>query len=265
MNPNGKIKHIDIETGNDKLLNIKSNQIIQPTLNENLKLLKKENIKIIFLENEKSKRILTSLTYLLSANSLTDPFLKFEKLWRAFNNLYTFIAKTKIDHNALVEFKKFMKRKPFLFDNSVKYFNQYKGNDIRLKLRIQELIRNNFPKGNQIEAYKDMILRYSDFKVMEIINETLVYKKSELESVGLYDVVINHINKHINLKTNNSIEIVSFISLIYMYFVRNKLFHGEIMDSTFRLLNGKEHEEMEWLCSILLRLNIDTINASNHF
>ena len=61
----------------------------------------------------------------------------------------------------------------------------------------------------------------------------------------------------------NDNEVVSLLTGKYMYFVRNKTFHGEKVDSSFRLTVNKEDKELKFLNSVLEPYLIDLINAND--
>ncbi|EMY77059.1 hypothetical protein LEP1GSC060_0075 [Leptospira weilii serovar Ranarum str. ICFT] len=260
------IEYIEIQS-KKKNIKINCDHIIQPRVGPELfpSKVNKQNIQIIFLENEKAACTLISLSYLLAAVNQTDPFLKFEKLWRSFNKLFMYIGKGKTEFDSMIKFKQHILTHNGLYSKTIDLVKNLSASEIRKKLRLQEMIRNNYPKGSNLKAYKEMISRYSDKRIMEIFEETLPYKEKELKSQGYYVEINTHIQANINGNIDKPIERISFLTLIYMYFVRNKLFHGEKIDSTFRLLDGKEHEEMEWLCEILFQLNVDVINANHTF
>ena len=59
----------------------------------------------------------------------------------------------------------------------------------------------------------------------------------------------NHINN--NLHTTVDAELVTLIAIKYSYFVRNKLFHGETADGTFKVKSNNLDNEMKRLNSLL--------------
>lgn len=82
--------------------------------------------------------------------------------------------------------------------------------------------------------------------------QSLVYGpkvQTALSSAGLWTDVVNHFTA--NTATICDIDIVLLLSLSYTYYLRCKLFHGEVPDSTFKLKPTDEDWEIEELGKLL--------------
>jgi hypothetical protein len=224
-----------------------------------------EKLEIIFSESEKGKNILNSITYLIKANSSVDEYEKFERLWKSFNPLYRLIGKERTEFNCLVKTKNFITNNSECFIYSLPTVNKLNSEEFRNPLRWRAMILNNHPTESDTNSYKDSIIRYSDYRIMNAYLETIGNRDQFLKNKGFYAEVVNHIKQNIEAKTKIDIELISILTLRYMYFVRNKSFHGEKMDSTFRLTINKELKEFEWLNNKLEPFIFDLINCNDKY
>ena len=251
---------------NSKVL--KSSDLIQVLSPNFIPLNKKFNFKNLiklFDDDEKGEAILIASSYIAKASSVTDEFEKFERLWKAFNKLYKFIGQSEKDHECHIELRKFILNNPTKFPLAIKNITSLDAKQLRVKLRWRALILNDYNTVKKTKAYHDFILRYTDSRIMQVLKETLAYRETYLKDKSLYNSVISHLNTNIQQNINNDSEMVSLLCIKYMYFVRNKLMHGEKIDSTLRLLPNKELKELKWLNSTLEALVIDLINCNDSF
>jgi hypothetical protein len=223
----------------------------------------KDNLSVLFSETEKGKTTLNALTYLLKANSCINEGEKFEKLWKSFNQLYRLIGQGNTEFDCLVGIKKFINTNYTRLNYSTKSVNKLDSKELRLSLRWRAMIINNYDTEKQTKNFRDSILRYSDHRVMNVFKETLGNREQFLKNKGYYAQVVTHLDNHINAKTTVDNELISVLILKYMYFVRNKTFHGEKIDSTFRLAINKEIKEFKWLNEKLEPFIIDLINCND--
>ena len=101
---------------------------------------------------------------------------------------------------------------------------------------------------------------------MEVLLETNYgYRETFLKNKGFFNPIEIHIKNNINANTINDNELVSLLTGKYMYFVRNKTFHGEKVDSAFRLSVNKEDTELKFLNSVFEPYLIDLINANDKY
>lgn len=245
-----------------KLNKAEINQIIANTFSLSFNI-KKDKLSVLFSETEKGKTTLNALTYLLKANSCANEDEKFEKLWKSFNQLYRLIGQKNTEFDCLVEIKKFINTNYNRLNYSTKSVTKLDSKGLRLPLRWRAMIINNYDTEKQTKNYRDSILRYSDHRVMNVYKETLGNREQFLKNKGYYNQVVTHIDKHISAKTTIDNELISVLILRYMYFVRNKTFHGEKIDSTFRLAINKEIKEFKWLNEKLEPFIVDLINCND--
>lgn len=92
---------------------------------------------------------------------------------------------------------------------------------------------------------------------MTLFNDILPYRKDFLSRANLLNDVTEHTTQaHIQRDE----ELIALLSLKYAYFVRNKMFHGEIPDSTFKIQDDFIDKEIDILNNILSTLNFEIFN-----
>ena len=239
--------------------------IIQPVSNkiESDVVFNPNAIEIIFQEDEKGKTLLIALSYWLKAMSTTDAVFSFERLWRGLNSIYSFIGLHGNDTACHISLRAFTLANAAAFPKSTTEANIYTAQTLRSSFRWRALILNDYPTQRKTQAYSDFITRYSDERIMHMFNETLPYRLEFLTREHLLAGVNAHITPRLATPTKSNAELVSLLCIKYSYFVRNKSFHGEKIDGTFRLVENKEIRELERINKIQSYYLSDLIN-SNH-
>jgi hypothetical protein len=218
----------------------------------------------LFNESPKGQTTLIAISYLLISNTSLSESDKFEKLWKSFNKLYTHIAGDNKDFNCLRFLRQFVINNPQILILSSHKVNSLSTNKLRNSIRWRGMLLDNYDTEAKTESFKDFVLRYSDKRIMEILLETNYgHRENFLKNKGFFVAVDSHIQNSIAADTNNDNEVVSLLTGKYMYFVRNKTFHGEKVDSSFRLSVNKEDNELKFLNGLLETYIIDIINANN--
>lgn len=210
--------------------------------------------------NEKGQTIMISLSYWLKAFYSTDRFYRFEHLWRAFNKLYKYEGNNNRNElECLKAIRKFIVDNEGLFKGSIRVAKGY-CDDLR-SFRWRSMILNDYDTKDKTEAFRDFVLRYSDSRIMTLISEMLTYREKYLSELKYLDTVKNHIKD--NFATQHEIELVTLICIKYTYFVRNKSFHGEVFDSTFKIHETVEDKELDRLNDLLEVLVYELIESND--
>jgi hypothetical protein len=246
---------------------LKKNEITQPLGNKikSIVTFDKEKIKILFDETEKGKSLLIALSYWIKAMSSKDVVFTFERLWRGLNRIYCLIGKTENETNNQIALRTFTINNPNIIIHSAPELNIYNDKTLRDSFRWRGLILNDYPTQKRTKDFKNFVLRYSDERIMKLIQETLPYRKDFLIAEKLFVIVDDHIKCNLSKPKKVDAEAISLICIKYMYFVRNKSFHGEKIDGTFRLFENKETKELEKLNSLQEKYLADLINANDLF
>lgn len=136
------------------------------------------------------------------------------------------------------------------------------------KLRWQEMIENNYPKtkpgSNMLKNYREyeanLITPFVDERVVALMQEVLVYRRSELQRYGLYNNVEAALRGKVALRQRRDVDVVAVLCQ-YIYFLRNRLFHGQLTMrvSIFDDLNS-DNMRLDFLNNMLETLCQELIN-----
>ena len=230
-----------------QLIEIKYTQNEQPltwrNISFNLSYDKNKLAKQLF-EGPYGDKVSTILSHWLTGITSKDRSKKFECLWRAFEQLSDYHNRTmsnRKEFDNLRAMRSFMETNIKLFPNTTAWLSVKDYTWLR-SFQWKQLIYNNYPlsasKKSIWEGYRDnFVLRNTDSRIIQLIEETLVYRKKRLSEAG----VLSDINKHIAdckvHKVTSDIQLAAFLCCKFAYFVRNKIFHGEIHERQFRFYN----------------------------
>lgn len=250
---------------------IKKTQISQiVTKTSDLSLFKNINkveLETIFQEDEKGHALMFALTHLIQSFTSIKVFDKFEKSWKAFNSIYKIKEGDSRDFECLRKLRTHMISNISNYPLSTNFVSNFSQDDIFNNISWRKMILNDFPTEANMDYFKGFIERTSDIRLINIINETLTIKQTHLTNRGHYNYVISHITSTISANNRSDIEVVAFLCLRYMYYLRNKLMHAERTDPNFHLLKDNSNEELKikWCNNVLIRLIIDLINFNSRF
>lgn len=236
-------------------------------LNETFKIdytISNDSLLRLFTDSRTGQATLFALSYILKAKCTNSESERFEKLWKAFNRLFFSIGNDTRDFTCLRNLRQFVFDNPAILPLSTSVITDYDAARLRSSIRWREMLLDNYATEASVNGLRDFVLRYNDKRIMEIIlNTNYGYRETFLRNRLLLTEVQNHITATIGADIKNDNEVITVLTGKYMYFVRNKTFHGEKIDSAFRLLANKEDKELRFLNSVLEPYLIDLINANN--
>lgn len=225
----------------------------------------RNEIVILFDESEKGKTILIALSYWLKAMSTNDSVFTFERLWRGLNSIYSLVGAHRNETQCHMALRALLIANPDILINSSPEVNVYTANYLRNSFRWRAMILNDYPTINKTEAFRDFVLRYNDERIIRMFDETLPYRQDFLNRQGFLPAVTGHIANHIATPAKSDTELVAILCIKYSYFIRNKSFHGEKIDGTFRLVENKEIIELEKLNKLQSFFLADLINSNQTY
>lgn len=253
-------------------------------------------LKNLFKKDDKSEALKYGLTFLLKALVETEPSTRFERLWKSFNSIYRYIGNGENENNCHRILRSYILNNRESFENTVDLVKDMSVEQLRQHFRISELIQNDYDSQNKVVAFLAFIYRYSDSMISQLLLENIDYQKDYLCSIlttdrieskfnkfdslrdiyqdnknssdnnVFYKIAKNHLKQ--NIKSPNSetkIEIIIFACIKYGYFVRNKVFHAEKEDLTFRFASNSIVTELKWINDILQSLLIELINSNDNW
>lgn len=216
---------------------------------------------IIFSESEKSRTILTALSYWLKSFEYeSSSILCFDVLWRAFNCLYRYQANSISDNDGLRTFREFIINNSGTFSNTIKITTGYPQN-IWNAFRWRALILNDYKTESKMCALRDFIMRYHDKRIMESLNNVISARENYLINKGFWTDTVTHI--HNNLTSSNDVETLCILVVKYAYFIRCKNAHGEVPDNSFKLEYTNMDKELERLNELFVSFIYEIINNHN--
>jgi len=252
-----------------------------------------DNINDIFLTNKKSTALFNSFSYLVKALNTQESSHKFERLWKAFNAIYRYIGKSENDNTCHINLRNFLLSNESLFNYSKTIVKDFDRKILRKKIQFRNLILNDYPTKNHTVSFIAFLYRYSDVRLLHILKETLPYREEFIKTISsidkveskfnklglseiytncqtkqntcIYDEVINYLDSKINQKHQSNIEVVAFICIKYAYFIRNKIFHAEKHDLSFKFIKNNLLYEIDWINNILESLVIELLNCNTEW
>ncbi len=251
-----------------------------------LKHINKNNIYQIFNGNDKfQKEKIIALTFLLTSIDSKNVKDRFEKAWRSYNTLYKIKSGSDKDFDGLRFISNDISQNADLYPLLLSFYDDDDKDQkfIAENINYNKFIQNNYSKKSQFKSYKDFINNRKDYRLLKIIKNSLSVLKNHYkeEKNGIVEnewltlvndtgfinnkELVDNINAKINLNTKDNSCLAKTICNKYCYFVRNKLFHGELKDSDFKILKNTEKQEYanDFLNESLIRLCIDLLNREN--
>ncbi|MBE6727056.1 MAG: hypothetical protein E7562_00235 [Ruminococcaceae bacterium] len=211
----------------------------------------------IFNSNKDNSSFLNAVVYYIKA--LQDH--NFDNYWKSFNSIYRIISTTAHEHNRLKDMRTFIENYSFKFTNTLNYIGNDTKENIR-DLQIRDFILNTYENEKQTTAFAQMIKRFTDSRIINVLNDTLVYREKFLKKQGLYTDVKTHITKCLTDNKKDNVELLCFYVLKYIYFIRNKYFHAEKTAPYFILKDTFEIKETEKISTILQYFISDLIRCN---
>lgn len=246
-----KINNKEEETGfiQPFIKSIDSNIIILP-----------EELEGMFSYSSNSDMFLNGIIYYIKA--LQDG--AFDNCWKSFNSLYSLISSCDKENEKLRDMRTFIEKYKDCFQKTLSLLKYDTENDIR-NLRIREFILNNWANQDSTKNYVEMIKRFSDVRIIKVLEETLKYRIDFIIDEGLENDVRSHIADRKKINANDDVELLCFYILKYSYFVRNKYFHAEKSIPDFILKDSAELQELSKLVKIFQCFLSDLIRCNSKY
>ena len=257
--------------GNAQLTEVTYKQKDQPLAWHNITFnlsFQKETLAKQLFEDDHGDKLSTILSHWLTGISSKDRHKKFESLWRTFEQLSDHhnraIANRK-EFDNLREMRTFIERHTAFFPHTSALLNTKDYAWLR-SFQWKQLIYNNYPqsatKKSVWEGYRDnFVLRNTDSRIIRLISDTLVYRKKKLEDAEVLDDINAHIATYTAGPVVNDIQLAAFLCCKFAYYLRNKIFHGEVYERNFRFYNTvNDDRQLDELNSVLEVLTYELID-----
>lgn len=222
------------------------------------------SLETLFRFEPKTQYLIIALVLFFKAHNQKIEGDKFSELWKSFNSIYSSISSKNTENEKLADIRMFLSVNHNCFSKSLNIVDIHNKNDIR-KLLIRDMILNNYDTDKKTKIFHDFILRFEDCRLNEMFSEILVYRKDYLQQFGLLISVEQHITSSISANKKNNQDLLCFYILKYSYFLRNKYFHAEKIDSSFHLVKTREVENIGFINGIFQQFLHDLISCNNIF
>lgn len=217
---------------------------------------------LIWDENPSAKQLRVILTHYLSGLGSRDRYFRFERMWRCFEQLMIWhklhgVGKPN-DFEALLEIRSFISTNPGVFVQSSQIVDSITFEQLRDNFSWNNYLDNEFPlsgTSNSFKRYNDYFVgNYTDYRIMSLHKVLLPFRAVKLKAFGYFASINAHVTAFTSstgsIKKNQ--DLVAFLCCRYCYFMRNKIFHGEMADYTFRFYSKvKEDKTIDFLNELL--------------
>ena len=226
--------------------------ILQPIGNcTNRMLVCSENVLDILLEEtQKGQTLRIAMSYWLKGISSDDVYYKFDHLWRAFNRLFMYHGNHSKEFECMRAIRSLIINNAANFPRSISITNNYSTSELH-SFRWSRMILNDYETRAKNQALVDFVFRYHDGRIMELFREKLACRRAFLHNDprNLETLIDNYLNQNSGVRIDA--ELVTILTIKYAYFVRNKVFHGEVTDGTFKVMPNNIDNEMTKLNQLL--------------
>lgn len=204
---------------------------------------------VLWEESVKGQSLRSATSHFLVALSTKDRYKRFERLWRAFEQIamwhkyHATMPRKPTEFCALLEMRSFICTKPMMLGKTFDYVSTLVAPQIE-KLHWGKFIQNKFSQNNVNDLYDEFVARNEDERLVGVYNKALILFKREIGNSGRkgnFDATIsNYSQNHVR----NDAHILSVLVCKYCYFMRNKMFHGELGDFSFCFTNHTEDDDI---------------------
>lgn len=220
------------------------------------------NISEILNETPKGNAIRIAMTYWLKAANSADPYFKFDRYWKAYDRLLLYEGNTTKQRVGIPAIKSTISLNEVLFIRSKALTNTYSDAFIR-SFSWNHLLSSKSMSYTKPSEILRRATEYTDSRAVRLFQNLLDGAKinAVLISSGFRTIVDAHFKA--NAATTNDIDVVLLMSLSYTYYIRCRLFHGEVPDSTFKLKKTNEDREIEELNKLLEIVVFELLENNN--
>lgn len=228
----------------------------------------------IWDESKEGDNIRIVLTHYLRALSTEDRCYAFECYWRAFEQLCLYHNRTSPENNdftALGEMRRFICNNKIYFSDSIRFADAVSLRKF-LSYDWEGYVRNEYPPlavSTKPKKYTE-VFRYhfvkcnKDSRVIEMLDSVKDIRLPELNHHGISVEITSYISSHKAAPENVPEHVLCMLCCKYAYYLRNKMFHGEVPEFSFSFSNiTKESRCLDTINLLLLYLNTELLLIHN--
>ncbi len=212
-----------------------------------------DNVKnIIWEESIRAYKLRSILSHYLGGLSSDDRYYIFERLWRAFEQLCFYHNRADRDNNdfnALKEIRKYVNTHLPDFQAALNATDTIGVREFQ-RFDWEGYVKNEFPllaKGPKPKVYEEKFKVYfvtnnKDYRVIKMLEKVVPLRNAEMIHFGINGDVNSHISNLIAHPKLHKENVLTMLCCKYAYYLRNKMFHGEIEDFTFSFSEGNNND-----------------------
>lgn len=208
---------------------------------------------VLWEEGVKSNTLRAAASHFLVAISSKDRYKRFERLWRAFEQIVMWhkyhdkIPEKPKEFDALVEMRKYICTNPTGLGRILAYVNLLNKAKID-QLHWRKLIQNNYACKDKVRQvnnlYDDFFDKNKDERLDGAFRKALKVQEKDIMSQGRKSDFERLMHLYTTTHARNNEHVLSLLACKYCYFMRNKMFHGEVADFSFCFTNHTEDDDI---------------------
>ena len=258
-----KNNDVEITYTKDDIVNLKPK-----TSTSILKKISRTKLAVIFKSTNEGLKYLYATTTLIRSLCSDDYNDVFEKLWKSYNSIYRVLSTRSQEWQCLEDMGNIMLGNPSDFPLSSAHAATLTKSDVLSKTRWYAMLENKFITRMNLNSresrFSSFLTKYHDHRLVEMANDTIDFKKNFWTSQITRTNTLTTIQARLATPAQVDIEIVDVLSNYYMYYLRNKILHGEQADYSFRFIPyNKESITLKFSSELLILIIFDLINNNN--
>lgn len=226
-------------------------------------------IRFLMEGNERARAIRNCLSYWIKSYEEGDGFSKFDKVWRAFDILILYQGGTGKEADGLKAMKKLITENAEIFSKITEWIvtqvtDETESDYIKISSFQWFNLFISLMKEDKVNELVRRFTEYKDYRINNLFKWIISESKplhDYLESKGVLEKIEAHFHKY--EKTEKDVEILLLLCVSYVYFLRCKLFHAEIIDNSFSLQETCQERQIKFFVDYLQRIVREILNNAN--
>lgn len=230
---------------------------------------------IIWEESNRAYKLRAILSHYLGGLSSDDRYYIFERFWRTFEQLCFYHNRADSDNSdfrALAAMRIYVNNHLADFPEALLSANSLGVRDFQ-NFNWSGYIKNEFPllaEGPSEKTYKNkfkvfFVTNNRDYRVIRMLEKQVPLRNAEMAHFNIDADVNNHISGLIAVPERHEENVLTMLCCKYAYYLRNKMFHGEIEDFTFSFSEGNDNDRnLDKLNQMLSEFNFELLMVFNN-
>lgn len=206
----------------------------------------------IWGESDGDYLLRTVLTHFIGALASGNRYYIFERHWRTFEQLCLYhnrAANPNRDVEALQNMRGYIVANTGKFNDAITMATGITEAQFLL-FDWEGYVEGSFKHTTSTDSklYKNVFPNYfvglnTDERIVKMLRMILPLRSSELSNNGTLAVVQSHITTNLATLTRSDEQVLCILCCRYAYYLRNKIFHGELPDFSFNFSQGTQDDK----------------------